>query len=1182
MVKMKKIILFLGFLLIFSFSVDALETTCSSCTDCSNKLNGDYEVVKLSLDISNYSDTCITFGADNIEFDCQGHTIDGTDQGYGVYMGGKSGNTIKNCLISEFDKGIYLLNSHNSVLYSNTVSSNDYDGIYLSNSGHNDLIDNTVSSNDCHGIYLVNSLSNTFTDNKANLNGEDGIYIHSASHHNVLSNNIANSNQGEGIYLRDSSTNTLTNNLANSNQNHGIRLRVASNNTLTNNTANWNSGNGISLYDSTNNTLTSNTANSNTGHGIYITYPSESVLNSNTVCHNTGDDFHIYNSPDNSGDGNTCDITDEWNDLGTDDCTYSCSSDTITCNSCTDCSVKLDGSYAVMKLDSDIVGHSGTCITFGANNVVFDCQGYGIDGDDSGVDYGIYLSGKSGNTVRNCRVTDFHYGINVFSSPHNVINNNIANSNVEAGIYLFYSSSNEVTSNTANSNGNNGILIYESDNNKVINNTAMSNEEGIYLSASSSNNLTGNNASNNWYGIYFLSSSSNLLEVNQVCKNSLADFYLLSGSGNLGYRNTCNTTSSWNDQETTECTYVCGECPNTKITVAGVSICNPVGVPADTSCREGWPSHEGLPVSSANEQSFACDLFEVTRSDLLVYAETAADCCKHYADTGTKKLGCHNFTNDSYIFSGLANGVSYDNFRRCIALYHVYANGPAKWYMQRYFWPEIRCSDDPATSSFLGLNCGNYWCFLNTTSDKVQCRNILNVHPGAAGLICQADVGQPNGWANDSNINQNSCIFSDLPPHVSVNIVSTGTCVDYSTVITSLLRMSGFGLGEIYSVDAPGHWYNLVKLPGDAKWTIIDTVGNSGNAYHPMNKPGWNWTYDSQVVDHCNYSLDDNVSYPALCSDDRGSVECPDSGDVYGCEDAGGGVGGASLPLKLALAATTEMSESADGITLSRSVPESANLGETIEVVIRITSNNNNSLDVMLQEFVTNAEVIDKELIYSNTSSEIEGAYPPYLGWQLVVPGNGTENLSYQVRPSKVGDYVHSTMELSDVLSGVSISLGAQKTEVKCVPNGLCEGSLGENYISCPNDCATGSSDGICDSVSDGRCDSDCLSDADPDCAAVTTTTTTTTTTSTTTSSTSSTTSTTTPTTTTTTLPGGTGTGDINGDGFVNLLDLAVLGQAYNLSEGDVNYNSNADLNLDGTVNIFDLAFLGQNWGNQY
>lgn len=49
-----------------------------------------------------------------------------------------------------------------------------------------------------------------------------------------------------------------------------------------------------------------------------------------------------------------------------------------------------------------------------------------------------------------------------------------------------------------------------------------------------------------------------------------------------------------------------------------------------------------------------------------------------------------------------------------------------------------------------------------------------------------------------------------------------------------------------------------------------------------------------------------------------------------------------------------------------------------------------------------------------------------------------------------------------------------------CDNNKVCNNY--ENYLSCPNDCPSGSADRYCDKVKDGKCDPDCAKDADEDC----------------------------------------------------------------------------------------------------
>jgi len=54
--------------------------------------------------------------------------------------------------------------------------------------------------------------------------------------------------------------------------------------------------------------------------------------------------------------------------------------------------------------------------------------------------------------------------------------------------------------------------------------------------------------------------------------------------------------------------------------------------------------------------------------------------------------------------------------------------------------------------------------------------------------------------------------------------------------------------------------------------------------------------------------------------------------------------------------------------------------------------------------------------------------------------------------------------------------------------------------------------------------------------------------------------------------------GDANGDNFVNIYDLAILGKAWRSRVGELRYNPNADFDGDGYVYTKDLAILGKNW----
>jgi hypothetical protein len=132
-----------------------------------------------------------------------------------------------------------------------------------------------------------------------------------------------------------------------------------------------------------------------------------------------------------------------------------------------------------------------------------------------------------------------------------------------------------------------------------------------------------------------------------------------------------------------------------------------------------------------------------------------------------------------------------------------------------------------------------------------------------------------DGWyGSDTNPQSNNNALADFPAHATVNTMNTGTCVDYSFVVTTSLRKIGFNKNQIMSMRTPGHLYNVVWLPGDSKYSFIDTVGNTGGDF--FTGGGWGWTSNGKNVDHCSYSSD-------KCSNDGGMKNCPSKSQVYGC-----------------------------------------------------------------------------------------------------------------------------------------------------------------------------------------------------------------------------------------------------------------------------------------------------------
>ena len=56
---------------------------------------------------------------------------------------------------------------------------------------------------------------------------------------------------------------------------------------------------------------------------------------------------------------------------------------------------------------------------------------------------------------------------------------------------------------------------------------------------------------------------------------------------------------------------------------------------------------------------------------------------------------------------------------------------------------------------------------------------------------------------------------------------------------------------------------------------------------------------------------------------------------------------------------------------------------------------------------------------------------------------------------------------------------------------------------------------------------------------------------------------------------------DLNGDGVVDMRDVAISARAYGSHAGDPDWNSAADLNYDGVVNMDDIAIIVKDFGKK-
>lgn len=168
-----------------------------------------------------------------------------------------------------------------------------------------------------------------------------------------------------------------------------------------------------------------------------------------------------------------------------------------------------------------------------------------------------------------------------------------------------------------------------------------------------------------------------------------------------------------------------------------------------------------------------------------------------------------------------------------------------------------------------------------------------------------------------------------------------------------------------------------------------------------------------------------------------------------------------------------------------------AQQSKVFEFSVRINSDNTSSLNSFsLIEGISNAQPTGTGeysiKIISNTGSIL---FDHKFDVSFVIHREGVDKNGNLYEEVVNLDYVDKIVRLPyfenadriDLYRSNSLLL-SQKIEL-CNRNNICEIDKGENFVSCPSDCKSGSSDNYCDKVLDGICDPDCSKDADIDCS---------------------------------------------------------------------------------------------------
>jgi hypothetical protein len=120
---------------------------------------------------------------------------------------------------------------------------------------------------------------------------------------------------------------------------------------------------------------------------------------------------------------------------------------------------------------------------------------------------------------------------------------------------------------------------------------------------------------------------------------------------------------------------------------------------------------------------------------------------------------------------------------------------------------------------------------LKTMPDPALCEDVINSGVDdcrkCTGMYIIKGMGMYAKWMK--GYQELSTLYTNPHPTAEklLNHYKIGVCRDYSLATATLLRKAGYSQEDIGNFCDGAHCYNVVRFPGDAKWHVVDTTGNS-------------------------------------------------------------------------------------------------------------------------------------------------------------------------------------------------------------------------------------------------------------------------------------------------------------------------------------------------------------------
>ena len=253
--------------------------------------------------INSAASRCIDIQSSDVIFDGNGHTIDGTDAGWGISLvtyAPISNVTIKNVTVQDWYSGIEVNNGKKiAVLNSNAYSNTNWGIHFINSPTPSDLtiIGNSVINGDNFGMQLDHVSFSMISDNIAQGNSGGGLFSEGGGSNNTFINNTASGN-GVGFGITDTNS-TIIKTSAYGNSGHGITVDYGGNNLFENVSIRGSGDYGIYVYQSSNNIFMNLTSSYNRW-GLFIQSSSFNKFANSNISSNTAIGLNLDSGSQNN------------------------------------------------------------------------------------------------------------------------------------------------------------------------------------------------------------------------------------------------------------------------------------------------------------------------------------------------------------------------------------------------------------------------------------------------------------------------------------------------------------------------------------------------------------------------------------------------------------------------------------------------------------------------------------------------------------------------------------------------------------------------------------------------------------------------------------------------------------------------------------------------------------------